>query len=166
MLPSPLASVVPLPLVLVIPGQDREQMLPKFAPSQRWAEVADCTRFLSGCPRETSCKWSGHPGPHPLTPQTRGPGPRMSTQLPSIPLPCLTSCRGIGLHKIWGKSRKCLEEGAFQSYIHRHVRLLMQLKRMQKILKRHQQIPPFSTNASIQNGTKIGEEIKKAYLGK
>lgn len=147
MLPSPLASVVPLPFVLVIPGQDREQMLPKFAPSQRWAEVADCTRFLSGCPRETSCKWSGHPGPHPLTPQTRGPGPCMSTQLPSIPLPCLTSCRGLGLHKIWGKSRKCLEEGVFQSYIHRHVRLLMQLKRMQKILKRHQQIPPFSTNA-------------------
>lgn len=122
MLPSPLASVVPLPFVLVIPGQDREQMLPKFAPSQRWAEVADCTRFLSGCPRETSCKWSGHPGPHPLTPQTQGPGPCMSTQLPSIPLPCLTSCRGLGLHKIWGKSRKCLEEGAFQSYIHRHVR--------------------------------------------
>ena len=32
----------PTPIfVLFIPGQDREQMLPKFAPSQRWAEVAN-----------------------------------------------------------------------------------------------------------------------------
>lgn len=45
--PSPLASVVPPAFVLFIPGLDREQMLPKFVPSQlgqRWPTV------LASCP--------------------------------------------------------------------------------------------------------------------
>lgn len=73
------------------------------------------------CPRETLCKCLGT-RTHSLTPQTRGPGPDEHSQVASEPSACL-QLQGDRAHKILGN--EVLEEGAFQSYIHRYVRLLM-----------------------------------------
>lgn len=137
--------------VLLIPGQDSEaKMLPKFVPSTLWQ------RWQSSCATV----------PARLSDLQHGIAPPPPPVLP----PCLASCRGWG-RSPYGSTKSpqnrgwkewCFEEVKFESYTHKSLRLLIELKRKQRNLKTWDsgKLLHISHLQSTQNRAKTGEEVQ------